>query len=81
MSERGRTNPPASFLRPLGTVPATRWPGDVRVGDYLFLAGSYRMVRDMRSDGTAERRVLIFSDHPPVVMDRATTTYRRVEYR
>lgn len=79
MYERKVTSPPSIPPPPLGTVPATRQPGDVRVGDYLYLDGAYRRVQDMRSAGTAGPRVLIFTGHHPLVMRKATTTFRPVE--
>ncbi|MFD3915720.1 hypothetical protein [Streptomyces sp. NPDC058603] len=81
MYERKKATTPPIPPPPIGTVPATRQPSEVRIGDLVYLNGSYLMVQDMRSAGTAGRRVLIFSGHPPVVMDSATTIYRQAEYR
>jgi hypothetical protein len=78
MYER-RTTEPAPVPPPLGTVPSYRQPGDVHVGDFVCLDGMYVRVRDMRSAGTAGRRVLIFDGHSPWVMKESATTYRPVE--
>jgi hypothetical protein len=45
----------------------------------VFLDGLYLRVRDMRSAGTAGRRVLIFDRRSPWVMKESATTYRPVE--
>ncbi len=81
MYERKQATTPSIPPPPIGTVPATRQPSDVRVGDFVYLDDSYLMVQDMRSTGIAGRRVLIFSGHLPLVMDRALTIYRQAEYR
>jgi len=78
MYER-RTTEPAPVPAPLGTVPGYRQPSDVHIGDFVFLDGMYLRVRDMRSAGTAGRRVLIFDRHSPWVMKESATTYRPVE--
>lgn len=78
MYER-RTPDPPSPRAPLGTIGGERPPSDVRVGDIVYLDGKYLRVRDMRSAGTAGRRVLIFEGHPPWVMSKTTTTYRPIE--
>lgn len=78
MYER-RTTEPAPVPPPLGTIPGCRQPSDVRIGDFVFLDGLYLRVRDMRSAGTAGRRVLIFDGHSPWVMKEPATTYRPVE--
>jgi hypothetical protein len=80
MYER-RTTEPTPVPPPLGTIPGHRQPGDVHIGDFVFLDGSYLRVRDMRSAGTAGRRVLIFDGHSPWVMKESATTYRPVELR
>jgi hypothetical protein len=78
MYER-RTTEPTPVPPPLGTIPGHRQPSDVHIGDFVFLDGLYLRVRDMRSAGTAGRRVLIFDGHSPWVMRESTTTYRPVE--
>lgn len=78
MYER-RTTEPTPVPPPLGTIPGHRQPSDVHVGDFVFLDGLYLRVRDMRSAGTAGRRVLIFDGHSPWVMYESATTYRPVE--
>jgi len=78
MYER-RITEPTPAPPPLGTVPGCRQPCDVHVGDFVFLDGMYVQVRDMRSAGTAGRRVLIFDGHSPWVMKESATTYRPVE--
>ncbi len=78
MYERCTTEPPP-VPPPLGTIPGHRQPGDVHIGDFVFLDGLYLRVRDMRSAGTAGRRVLIFDGHSPWVMNESATTYRAVE--
>lgn len=78
MYER-RTTEPTPVPPPLGTIPGYRQPSDVHVGDFVFLDGLYLRVRDMRSAGTAGRRVLIFDGHCPWVMNESATTYRPVE--
>lgn len=49
------------------------------MGDFVCLGGQYLRVRDMRSAGTVEHRVLIFDGHSPWVMNKPTTTYRPIE--
>lgn len=78
MYER-RAAEPAPVPPPLGTIPGHRQPSDVHIGDFVFLDGLYLRVRDMRSAGTAGRRVLIFDGRSPWVMKESATTYRPVE--
>jgi len=77
MYER-RTEEPPPPPPPAGTIGHTRPPGDVRIGDFLYLDGEYQRVRDMRSSGTAAHRVLIFAGREPWVMREARTTYRPI---
>lgn len=76
MYERRTPDPPPPRA-PLGTRAEERPPSDVWVGDIVYLDGIYLRVRGMRSAGTADQRVLIFDGHPPWVMKKPTTTYRR----
>jgi len=78
MYER-RTTGPTPVPPPLGTIPGQRQPSDVQIGDFVFIDGLYLRVRDMRSAGTAGRRVLIFDGHSSWVMKESATTYRPVE--
>ncbi|MFF2848707.1 hypothetical protein ACFVT5_20635 [Streptomyces sp. NPDC058001] len=66
---------------PVGTVGLTRWPTDVRVGDFILVDGKYQRVRDMRTVGATSARVLIFTGRDPLIRQDAWTTYRPLEYR
>ncbi|MFJ6695758.1 hypothetical protein ACIQM4_06765 [Streptomyces sp. NPDC091272] len=81
MYEHRATDPAPMPRPPPGMVASLRQPGEVRVGDYIRLDGTYLQVQDMRALGIAGHRVLIFSDHQPWVMRKATTTYRMPDYR
>ncbi|MFJ9563669.1 hypothetical protein ACIRQQ_27030 [Streptomyces fuscichromogenes] len=80
MYERKVKEQPSILPPPAGTMGTTRPPGDVRVGDFVYLDGEYERVRDMRSAGTAAHRVLIFAGREPWVMREARTTYRPIEF-
>ncbi|MFJ9709591.1 hypothetical protein [Streptomyces sp. NPDC101234] len=80
MHERRAKRLPSVPPPPAGTMGTTRPPGDVRVGDFVYLDGEYTRVRDMRSAGTAAHRVLIFAGREPWVMREARTTYRPIAY-
>jgi hypothetical protein len=81
MYDRKAEELPAVPPPPAGTMGSTRPPSDVRVGDFVYLDGTYRRVRDMRSAGTAAHRVLIFAGREPWVMREARTTYRPIKFR
>lgn len=81
MHERRSEEPPSIPRPPRGTVGSTRPPSDVRIGDFVYLEGAYQQVRDMRSDGTAAHRVLIFARRDPWIMREARTTYRPISLR
>ncbi|NUV86559.1 hypothetical protein G6W61_10100 [Streptomyces sp. KAI-26] len=70
-----RKKAPLGSPPPFGAKAETRAPGQIKVGDYVFLGGAYRRVTDMRSDG-ASRRTLIFADHFPLRVGALTVTYR-----
>ncbi|MER5851000.1 hypothetical protein ABT126_29240 [Streptomyces sp. NPDC002012] len=70
-----RRNTPGRPPPPVGAIAASRPPGEIRVGDYMFLNNAYRRIADMRSDGTS-RRTLIFADHLPLSVGQSTVTYR-----
>ncbi|WP_369186466.1 hypothetical protein [Streptomyces sp. R08] len=69
--QKAYQRPPA----PIGAIATSRPPGEIKVGDYVFLDDAYRRIADMRSDG-ASRRILIFADHHPVNVGGLTVTYR-----
>ncbi|MEV0850028.1 hypothetical protein AB0J21_29835 [Streptomyces sp. NPDC049954] len=75
MYERRASEPPRIPPAPLGATAATRPPGEIKVGDYLFVGDAFRRIADMRSDG-GSRRTLIFNDHRPVTVNQSTVTYR-----
>ncbi|MFI5800513.1 hypothetical protein [Streptomyces sp. NPDC051677] len=79
MYERRTKEPPPPPPPPVGTVGHTRPPGDVRIGDFVYLDGEYQRVRDMRSAGTTAHRVLIFAGREPWAMREARTTYRPID--
>ncbi|MFI9834577.1 hypothetical protein ACIHIX_43625 [Streptomyces sp. NPDC051913] len=79
MYEHRAKAPPPLPPPPAGTIGHTRPPGDVHVGDFVYLDGEYQRVRDMRSAGTAAHRVLIFARREPWVMREARTTYRPID--
>ncbi len=81
MHEPRPEEPPSIPPPPRGTVGSTRPPSDVRIGDFVYLDGTYQRVRDMRSVGTAAHRVLIFARRDPWVMRKARTTYRPIGLR
>ncbi|MFJ6569845.1 hypothetical protein ACIQNU_20730 [Streptomyces sp. NPDC091292] len=60
---------------------STRWPTDVRVGDFILVGGTYQRVRDMRSVGATSARILHFAGRAPLIMREARTIYRPAEYR
>ncbi|PHQ49502.1 hypothetical protein BLA24_26060 [Streptomyces cinnamoneus] len=65
---------------PVGTVEQrNRPPGDVRIGDFLYLDGAFQRVRDMRAAGTSAHRVLHFTGRAPVIMREPRTIYRPLE--
>ena len=81
MHERRSEEPPSIPPPPRGTTGSTRPPSDVRIGDFVYLDGTYQRVRDMRSAGTAAHRVLIFARRAPWVMRDARTMYGPVGVR
>jgi ketosteroid isomerase-like protein len=54
MYERRTAEPPSIPPPPAGTMGSTRPPGDVRVGDFVYLDGVYQRVQDMRSAAIAD---------------------------
>lgn len=81
MYERRTKEAPSIPPPPRGTMGSTRPPSDVRIGDFVYLDGVYRRVRDMRSAGTAAHRVLIFAGREPWIMREARITYRPIGFR
>ncbi|MFJ2814320.1 hypothetical protein [Streptomyces sp. NPDC087294] len=73
MSKR---KPQAPLLPKLaGSVASLRQPGDIKVGDYVFLDAAFRRIADMRSNGACTR-VLHFDDYHPKTVREAIITYR-----
>ncbi|WP_254382758.1 hypothetical protein [Streptomyces sp. TBY4] len=77
MPERRIHGPQARPTPPVGTVayPSTL-PSDVRVGDFLYLNGSFQRVQDMRTASTSGHRILHFAGRAPLIMRKALTVYR-----
>lgn len=81
MYERRTKEPPSIPPPPRGTVGSNRPPSDVRIGDFIYLSGTYQRVRDMCSAGTAAHRVLIFAGREPWIMREPRIRYRPTDFR
>lgn len=61
---------------PLGTTPMKARPSDVQVDDYVWVAGAYRKVVDMRGRSHIGGKILVLEGHGLWVMARPGTVYR-----
>lgn len=61
---------------PYGTRPVSTTPSDVHVHDYVWVAGAYREVVDMRSKSAIGGKILVLKGHGPWVMTSPGTVYR-----
>ncbi|MFE0138208.1 hypothetical protein ACFWY6_42690 [Streptomyces sp. NPDC059037] len=61
---------------PSGTKPVQALPSDVQVHDYVWVAGAYREVVDMRCKSASGGKILELEGHGPWVMVRSGTVYR-----
>lgn len=64
---------------PPGTTPIAVAPVDVQLHDFVWVAGEYREVLDMRSKAAAGGKVLELAGHGPWVMSRPGTVYRSAQ--
>lgn len=61
---------------PSGTTPLAATAGDVWVHDYVWAAGAYREVLDMRRTSAGDGKILVLEGHGPWAMARPGTIYR-----
>ncbi|MWA12072.1 hypothetical protein [Streptomyces sp. BA2] len=66
---------------PDGTRPMKALPGDVQVSDYVWVAGAYREVIDMRGSSHIGGKILVLKGHGLWVMPYTGTVYRPVHVR
>lgn len=67
----------ADVSAPEGTKPTKVLPSDVQVHDYVWVAGAYHEVLDMRGSSNVGGKVLVLAGHGLWVMARPGTVYRR----
>ncbi|GAA3127398.1 hypothetical protein ACFQ0X_12445 [Streptomyces rectiviolaceus] len=64
---------------PSGTTPVKALPSGVQVHDYVWVAGAYRQILDMRCKSESGGKILELEGHGPWVMVRPGTVYRRTQ--
>ncbi|MEU5957530.1 hypothetical protein [Streptomyces sp. NPDC047525] len=65
---------------PSGTAPIKALPSGVLLRDYVWVAGAYREVIDMRGRSDIDGKILVLREYGLWVMDRPGTVYRPTDH-